>query len=60
MSKPANETLDIFVQQATLNEAWKSNMDMYLVKEQTGKERNNHTASSCDIEKEIINEPVQG
>lgn len=32
MSKPANETLDIFVQQATLNEAWKSNMDMHLVK----------------------------
>lgn len=32
MSKLANETLDIFVQQATLNEAWKSNLDMHLVK----------------------------
>lgn len=32
MSKLANETLDIFVQQATANEAWKSNLDMHLVK----------------------------
>lgn len=32
MTKLANETLDISVQQATANEAWKSNLDMHLVK----------------------------
>lgn len=40
MSKLANGTLDIFVQQATLNEAWKSNLDMHLVKGTDWKRKN--------------------
>lgn len=40
MSKPANETLDISVQQARLNEAWKSNTDMHLVKGTDWKRKN--------------------
>lgn len=40
MSKLANETLDIFVQQAMLNEAWKSNLDMHLMKRTDWKRKN--------------------
>lgn len=40
MSKLANETLDIFVQPATINEAWKSNLDMHLVKGTDWKRKN--------------------
>lgn len=40
MSKLANETLDIFVQPAMINEAWKSNLDMHLVKGTDWKRKN--------------------